>query len=517
MPAASSCGDQGPGKKAFLGGSEPTVGPKRMNSRTWCQGLAMVMSSQCPGIALNHLMGPVVRLGTRSELDSWLPGGRSHRRSPGRGLFLYIAGFLAYAKLTHPTSFSLARPGPSREPTAVEVWNKLDNELKMHLVMNVFHGEPNTKRVMDEAEAKWLGLSSGRRSKLVYLFKDLFSVVIWHADVTDCMVRDAETVRDDLFPEHLTDKLERVLVESLGDDITVEMVWNHAERGQDADEGVDLDLYVWRTGNRANQRFTEEDKQQVKECREEMQDLFDELRVRNVAIKFVVPEQGKTFRHLDLVLYMQRSEEFPCLRGGEDSCANSACIKDFLKEYPAARRAAAGVKTYFNFNLSSPMRMLLEGIAWRLSKTFPLTRGVPDELKEDMTNENLRRESYRFFNHMVNQLRTWKNSSFGDDLRQDLDKLPQQKRAEYEEGFEKFRHVSRDILHYRLLRTVILWSSCNYWTPDVEPFHEYVEGDFHRLVFGHKKPPPRDSGGESCSKGFLAVQANCKPLTAGIC
>ena len=452
------------------------------------------MFSQRPEVASNLIKGSV----------ALAMGGSSQRRT-GRRLFLQIAAFcLAWCtKLTHPAWSSVPHldrnwiPGPHEMPA--KLWKELSYEAKA-LFVDLWLEDPDTQRVLHDAEAKWLGLSSKSRSNVMDSFAGLFSFFFCHVVASDGRVSDTKEVGDDLL-RHLTDELERVLKEALGDEI----MWDLTHQGQDADGSVDLDVRVGCKGS-----FTEKDTEKVKLHREQLQQLCDELPVRSMAIKFIVPEWGVTFSHLDLVLYMQRREEFPCFRGGTDFCVNSAAIKDFLETYPAARMAVEGVRTYFN--LSRPTVVLLEALAWRLSKTFPLTRGAADKLAEVTLNEDLRVESYQFFKRLVEELRAWNTSSFGDDLRQDLNELPLEKQAEYLEGLAKMQHVPQDVLHYRLLKRVVVEQVRWKWAPDEAPFHDYLEGLFH-TVFEDKtsvesQPPPKDSKGFAPIRGAGKAQAS---------
>ena len=129
---------------------------------------------------------------------------------------------------------------------------------------------------------------------------------------------------------------------------------------------------------------------------------------------------------VDLVLWKPRLEEFPNLRGGEDFYENSERINDFLEQTPAARAAIVGVKE--NVMLGRPKGILLEAIAWRLWATFP-DKGT---CRTDV-------QSFLFFDYMLACLANWEVSPFGNDLKQDLARLPEKKREEHLQSFANFR------------------------------------------------------------------------------
>ena len=301
-----------------------------------------------------------------------------------------------------------------------------------------------------------------------------------------------------LLPKPWADNLVLACKHALGDDITVKMVGS-LTRGTAADEDADLDLQVRRIGDRANESFTEEDKEKVKRNLD-LLNFVGPVEVGNVAIKFSMGSR----RRVDLVLYRQRQEEFPRLRGGQDFHENSARINGMFKDYPAARCAIIGIKTFFKG--ARPKGILLEAIVWRLSKTFVLTR---TEQAEEAFASTLREESFQFFKHVVKELRAWRNSSFGNNLQHDLLELPRRKREEYEEGFEKMKMVKQKYLDFALLRRYIWKQIQMEWTPQKGPLDEYVETLWDQRVFRLVKiveveglTPPKDSRPHRYTKGF---------------
>ena len=130
----------------------------------------------------------------------------------------------------------------------------------------------------------------------------------------------------------------------LGTDIEVIMAGSRT-RGTGANGDSDLDLQVRRTGDRANESFTGEDKLKVMRNLEHLPILFQNVSAGNVSIKFVMQGRHGVPIRVDLVLFRQRAEEFPCLRGGKAFYNKSARINRIFKECPAVAAAVTLVKT----------------------------------------------------------------------------------------------------------------------------------------------------------------------------
>lgn len=121
------------------------------------------------------------------------------------------------------------------------------------------------------------------------------------------------------------------------------------------------------------------------------------VKIGNVAIKFFVERIP-----VDLVLVPNnpRVEEFPRLRGGNDSHENFERIKSFLEKTPAARYAIMGVKLCLGNE--RPKGILLEAIAWRFSKIFailfyPLTKLTGNPEAGTMEMQHMLQEGYIFW------------------------------------------------------------------------------------------------------------------------
>lgn len=131
----------------------------------------------------------------------------------------------------------------------------------------------------------------------------------------------------------------------------------------------DLDYQVRRSpsSKQARKPFTETDKQKVAQNLGKLPVVSGPVTVGNVAIKFQLKDSAST--HVDLVLVSTRPEEFSKLRGGKDFYENSKRINCFLEQTPVARDAIIGVKACFPHR--RPKGILLDALAWRLSKTCP--------------------------------------------------------------------------------------------------------------------------------------------------
>ena len=369
-----------------------------------------------------------------------------------------------------------------------EEWAKLSRRSKAY-----YHNlwVDTTGAVLDKFKKKWFDLPSKTRSKFILHHQDVFSQVFCHA-----FVNDAQGLIDGLLERNLVDEVVDACKHALGDDISVELMGS-LTRGT-ADLACDLDLQVRRTGDRANESFTEEDKDRVMRNLEALKSFVFDLQKGSIAIKFKMPAQneGLGLVHVDLVLFRERPEQFPCLRGGEDFYENSARINSIIEKYPAVAAAVRGVKTFFKGG-GRPKGLLLEAIAWRLSKTFALTPRAADTTGPVKFDKPLVEASHKFFKHLVGGLRNWKASSFGNCLQQDLSQLSQEKRAEYEEGFENMKKVTPAMLDFSMLRRSLLEEAFRDWTPGKVSFEEYVEKLVERRIWRPKalvesKRAPRD-------------------------
>ena len=222
--------------------------------------------------------------------------------------------------------------------------------------------------------------------------------------------------------------LEEAIRSALGPDVEVKLVGSMARFttypfGSDSD--IDIQVRRRPGSDQADVPFTEADKYEVKKIMGKSRYAWASVTVHKVAIKFTFSYFYGT--PVDLVLANRTFDDFPKLRGGKNLYKNSGRIYEFLKETPAARNVIVAVKRLFAD--SKPKGYLLETIVYRLSASFLLTKEY---------------QILDLFFLVVVELWNWKEegSLFGSDLLQDLDKLPETKRDEYIEGFERCRRKS---------------------------------------------------------------------------
>ena len=254
-------------------------------------------------------------------------------------------------------------------------------------------------------------------------------------------IEDGPAISDmDLPSKSDFDDLAHACRHALGNDIRLEILGSHA-RGLSTLLNHDIDIQVTRkNGSERSHVFTMADKLQVANTLKKVPSI-ERLEIGNVAIKFYLAGTP-----VDLVLFRERPEEFPRLRGGSSFFQNSRRIHGFLDETPAARSAIIGLKTFCFRN--RPKGILLEAIACRLATlgTCPITSAGPVPVREHL----------EFFFAFVQALRQWETCpAFANDLKQDLSKLPDKKREEYVSGLERVqRFATHDEIQFRLLNTV---------------------------------------------------------------
>ena len=250
---------------------------------------------------------------------------------------------------------------------------------------------------------------------------------------------------------------------ALGNDVIVEMVGSLI-RDTGSAYAPDMDLQVRRRpgSDRADALFTETDKCKVAQNLEKLRCVKLPVTIGNVAITFTM--HGSP---VDLVLANPRSEDFPKLRGGENFYENSAQINRFLDQMPLARAVILGIKQFFSDG--RPKGILLDAIVWRLSTTY---RG---RLSTALRDDDFSKDFNSFFDYVVFALKDWEESPFGSDFKKDLDKLPERKRDEYLQGFERFRTISALDIEFRHLLLGIHSKALREWTPDHGPFDSFLE------------------------------------------
>ena len=72
-------------------------------------------------------------------------------------------------------------------------------------------------------------------------------------------------------------------------------------------------------------------------------------------------------------------------------------------------------------------------------------------------------------------IENWEESPFASDLKQDLDNLPERKRDQYLQGFERFRMISLKDLEFRNLLLTMFSNAMTEWTPEDGPFPSYLD------------------------------------------
>ncbi|CAE7323013.1 unnamed protein product [Symbiodinium pilosum] len=144
----------------------------------------------------------------------------------------------------------------------------------------------------------------------------------------------------------------------------------------------------------------------------------------------------------DLVLWRERPEMFPALRGGHDFYQNSACINTFFDDFPTAKAAARGLRRFLSKRFQ-PKGILLDAITWRVASAarYELERaGTPS-----------RHGAYNLFFSVLGELVDWEGSCFGDDLVHDLSLMPARERQKYIPGLTNMRTLELDIFIYEIL------------------------------------------------------------------
>ena len=240
-------------------------------------------------------------------------------------------------------------------------------------------------------------------------------------------------------------EVERACSHALGGDIVLELLGSTARGTGFAGFTRDLDIQVSRRpgSGRVHEPFTETDKRRVAHYLEKLP-FIPGVTIGNIAIKFTI----KPFLSVDLVLWRERPEEFPALRGGSSFHNNSKRIDAFVDQTPAAKQAIIALKSYFC--RGRPKGLLLEAIAWRLGSMKMKLKTMLRRVAEGSIHEV--QGSLMFFRAMFEELRNWKRSPhFGRELQQDLDMLSDRKRAEYTAGFEEIARITDAGFGFQLL------------------------------------------------------------------
>ena len=242
----------------------------------------------------------------------------------------------------------------------------------------------------------------------------------------------------------------------------------------------DLDIQVRRRpgSSQADTLFTETDKLKVAANLEKCEGVTGPVIIGRIAIKFAIDDLFS----VDLVLANPRPEEFPRLRGGEDFYENSLRINEFLKKTPAARHAIVGVKKCFT-KATRPKGILLEAIVWRLSQTYPFPLAEESFLLEsgEKQKQQIPIETFLFFSYVLFELKNWEESSFGRDLKQDLDKLPERERHKFAPGIQHLLEGQCvDFIPCCLCLGIFLTEETE--SRQGEPFHLYLERLFREFL-----------------------------------
>ena len=258
---------------------------------------------------------------------------------------------------------------------------------------------------------------------------------------------DIRALAQSLMPKYLWE-IEHACSHALGGDIVLELLGStvHGTNYVGFSDG-DLDIQVSRRpgSGRAHEPFTENDKRRIAQNLEKLRGISG-VTIGNIAIKFTI----QSFQSVDLVLWRERGEEFPALRGGSSFRDNSKRISAFLDETPAAKHAIIAIKRYFS--PGRPKGLLLEAIAWRLGSMKMELKTILRRVAEGSIPQESVAVSFDFFGAMFEELRNWKRSPhFGRELQQDLSKLSDRKRAEYTAGFEEIARITDAGFEFQLL------------------------------------------------------------------
>ncbi|CAE7382279.1 unnamed protein product [Symbiodinium necroappetens] len=270
---------------------------------------------------------------------------------------------------------------------------------------------------------------------------DVFKAFAFHVCGAQVEIR---LVAQSLFPELLW-HIEHACSHALGGDIVLKLLGSTVRGTNYAVLNGDLDLQVSRRpdSGRAHEPFTETDKRRVAQNLEKLYFITD-VTVGNIAIKFTI----QSLISVDLVLWRERPEEFPALRGGSSFRDNSKQINAFLDETPIAKQAITAIKSYFS--TGRPKGLLLEAIAWRLGSMKMELKTMLRRVAEGSIPELL--ASFAFFGAMFEELRNWKRSPhFGRELQEDLGMLSDRKRSEYTAGFEEIARITDAGFEFQLL------------------------------------------------------------------
>eukprot|EP00435_Cladocopium_sp_Y103_P053939 s1688_g17.t1 len=300
--------------------------------------------------------------------------------------------------------------------------------------------DPKVIEILDESIDKWFELPLADKRRFLGTHQDhmirgfMISVVL--------SMEFAEGIRFTWIAHH---DLVAACKHALGQDVDVEMVGSRTRRTA-AVQNQDMDIQVRRSrkSGRRDEPFTDADKQRVAQYLEKLPCVTGPVTIGRVAIKF----EMEHIIAVDLVLW-------------------------FLKETPAARAAIIGIKECYQQD--RPKGILLESIAWRLSKTCPfsLTRTAPVYAKSDKEAWNLQVECFRFFLYMRNELRNWEASCFGRRLTRDLASLPESKGEEHIQRFQMLGRANDRDIWYMMLLAGMMQTAREEWTQQDGPRHLY--------------------------------------------
>ncbi|CAE7202307.1 unnamed protein product [Symbiodinium sp. CCMP2592] len=286
----------------------------------------------------------------------------------------------------------------------------------------------------DRYEMNWLESSPECKQSICERYLDLF--VDSFNRYTDLCEDPAKVSFFLQLDEEIYSELELACRQALGEDVVLEVVGSRARgTGYSTQLDLDADIQVRRSG-RLNVPFTDMDKERVAQSLESLE-MVSHVRIGSVAIKFNYLDIP-----CDLVLWRERPEVFPALRGGHDFYRNSACINAFFDSMPAAKAAARGLRIFLPKG-GRPKGILLDAITWRVASAarFPLERaGVP-----------MRHGAYNLFLTVVQEMTFWEDSCFAFDLMHDLSLMSQRERQKYTTGLTRVRDIALDHRLYKIL------------------------------------------------------------------
>ncbi|CAE7594092.1 unnamed protein product [Symbiodinium natans] len=324
---------------------------------------------------------------------------------------------------------------------AIEEWAEYSRLLPRYgLILNRASKEcwiaSRAAPVVEKHRKKWIECSPEHKKRIVDSHVDM---------MVDCFNILTEICEDTSGNYQLDDAiysdLQQACRNALGNDVVLETVGSRARATcgwSNIDLDVDIQVSRDAKSSRANVPFTDSDKKKVAHELKKLE-LVSNITIGNVAIKFRIWTMD-----FDLVLWRDRPEMFPALRGGRDFYRNSAGINAFFDDVRAAKAAARGLR-HFLPKRYRPKGILLDAITWRVASNgrFRLAQG----------GTPMRHGAINLFLTVMQELVDWENSCFGSDLMHDLSLMSERERQKYMPGLTNMYTVELDVFLYEILTT----------------------------------------------------------------